>query len=88
MDTIAMNTRYLEQETIALAKLAGECKNTISNCRCKLEKYENKNYLEGKIEELLLMQEELWNYIQNLEMIRRMYEENGNELASIVTAHS
>lgn len=88
MDTIAMNTKYLEQEIIALAKLTGEFKNTIWECQGKLKKYENRDFLEEKADELLLMQEELWCYIQNLETVRKMYEEIGNELVSIVTSHS
>lgn len=88
MDTIAMNTRLLEWDMIALAKTAAELKNTILECQRKSRKQRKKETIDKTLEELLLMQEELWQYIQNLEVIQKMYEETEEEMVSIVTSLS
>lgn len=86
MDTVAMDTRFLELEMIALAKTAGELKRTIWACRNKLWKQQKKENIGQKFDELEFMQEELWQYIQNLEEIQRMYEETNEDLTAIVTS--
>lgn len=83
MDTIAINTRFLEWDIIALAKAAGELKKAVLETGEKLKKQENSDKIKNGLEELLYMQEELWQYIQNLEAIQRMYEGAEEELISI-----
>ena len=86
MDTIKLTTRFFEWDIIALAKAAGELKTTIRECQIELDKQEKKKKTKEQLEELLFMWEELWQYIQNLEVIQRMYEETEEELVSIVTS--
>ncbi|MCI8407871.1 MAG: hypothetical protein HFJ09_01170 [Lachnospiraceae bacterium] len=88
MDTIAINTRFLEWDMIALAKAAGELKKAVWEDREKLEKQKNSDMIKNGLEELLLMQEELWLYIQNMEVIQRMYEGAEEELVSITQSLS
>lgn len=83
MDTIAINTRFLEWDIITLAKAAGELKKAVLETGKKLKKQENSDKIKNRLEELLYMQEELWQYIQNLEAIQRMYEGAEEELISI-----
>lgn len=88
MDTIAINTRFLEWDIIALAKAAGELKKAVLEAGEKLERQEKKDEIENKIGELLLIQEELWQYIQNLEVIISMYKGAEEELVSITQSLS
>lgn len=95
MDTIAINIRFLEWDIIALAKEAGELKRIILEYKEKLkkqekakikEKIEKIKKIDNGLEELLLMQEELWQYIQNLEVVQGMYRQAGEELAAVAAS--
>lgn len=87
MDTLAINTGLLEKEIISLARLAGKMKSAIKSGQIKLEKYKNaeeKKKIEEVLGELLFMQEELWQYLEHLEVVQRMYEEFHEELTKMV----
>lgn len=88
MDTVAINTRFLEWDIIALAKAAGELKKAVLETGEKLKEQGNNDKIKNRLEELLFMQEELWQYMQNLEIIQRMYEEAEEELVSIAQSLS
>lgn len=87
MDTVAINTGLLEKEIISLARLAGKMKGSIKAGQKKLEEYQNaeeKKKIEEVLGELLFMQEELWQYLEHLEVVQRMYEEFHEELTEMV----
>lgn len=88
MDTIAINTKFLEWDIIAFSKVAGELKAAVFEAGEKLKREEKKDEIESKIGELFLMQEELWQYIQNLEVIMSMYKGAEEELVSITQSLS
>ena len=87
MDTVAINTGLLEEEIISLARLAGKMKGAIKAGQKKLEGYQNteeKEKIKELLGELLFMQEELWQYLEHLEVAQRMYEEFHEELTEMV----
>lgn len=87
MDTVAVNTNFLEMEMIALAKAAGEWKRCILRCfKCKdiSRDTKNKEYIGERLEELLFMQVELGQYIQKLEEVQGLYENLNEEWISMV----
>lgn len=78
----------MEWDIIALAKAAGELKKAVLETGEKLKEQGNNDKIKNRLEELLFMQEELWQYMQNLEIIQRMYEEAEEELVSIAQSLS